>query len=63
MKNTEKQHGGQRAGAGRKPDGRVWFRARVRPEQIPVIEKFISELTAIEKFISELTAEQRITNG
>jgi hypothetical protein len=51
MKNTKKQHGGKRAGAGRKPDGKVWFSARVLPGQIPVIEKFIFEL------------DRRISNG
>jgi len=44
MKDNKNKRGGKRAGAGRKPDGKVSFTARVFPKQIPEIEKFISEL-------------------
>jgi hypothetical protein len=44
MKDNKNKRGGKRAGAGRKPDGKVSFSARVFPKQIPDIEKFIAEL-------------------
>ena len=44
MKDIKNKRGGKRAGAGRKPDGKVSFSIRVFPQQIPEIEKFIAEL-------------------
>jgi len=39
-----RKHGGTRKHAGRKPLGKVTFRARVFPRQIPPIKDFIKTL-------------------
>ena len=47
MKNKKENRGGSRKNSGRKPSGRVEFRARVLPRQISTIKEFIKKLDAM----------------